>query len=76
MASIGRVQISSESGAFECPVAVPAALHDQAQVVRPREVHGGGDIGGLLGRDRVRAGRDRQASTQPDIWVPAGWSPR
>ena len=38
-------------------VAVPAALHDDAQVVRAREVHGGRDVGGLLRRDRVCAGR-------------------
>ena len=38
-------------------VAVPAALHDEAQAVRAREVLGGHDVRGLLRRHREDAGR-------------------
>ena len=56
-------------------IAVPAALHDQPQVVLAREVDGRRRRRRRPRGDGIDAGRDVQASTQPRVCVSATSSP-
>ena len=69
-----RVQTSSEFGRVRAAlIGVAAALHDEAEIVRPREVHRRDDVGGRFGGDRVDARARRPGAdpaerlSQPDV---------